>query len=207
MLGVTIAAAGAVDVSAHRRDEYLQAARIAIDPDRVQIELDLTPGIAIADAILDDIDRNRDGELSAGEQQTYASLVVAALTLAVDGTRLRMQLEGAKVPGIDAVKRGEGTIRLQLAAPLPRQSAGPHRLLFRNAHSRERSVYLANALVPRSSQVAVVAQRRDVDQTELAIDYVVVGVLHRSVNAWLLASIAVAVVLSALLIRPLRSLR
>jgi hypothetical protein len=35
--------------SAHRRDEYLQAARIAVGPDRVRIELDLTPGMAVAD--------------------------------------------------------------------------------------------------------------------------------------------------------------
>ena len=46
--------AGVAVVSAHRRDEYLQAARLALDPGRVQIELDLTPGIAVADAILVD---------------------------------------------------------------------------------------------------------------------------------------------------------
>ena len=73
-------------MSAHRRDEYLQAARIAIDPGRVQIELDLTPGIALAEAIIADIDRNRDGSLSADEQRAYASLVLSALTLEVDGT-------------------------------------------------------------------------------------------------------------------------
>ena len=40
---VLVAVAG--PVSAHRLDEYLQAARIGIDPERVQIELDLTPGV------------------------------------------------------------------------------------------------------------------------------------------------------------------
>ena len=61
-----MAIVGGAEVSAHRRDEYLQAARLAIDPGRVQLELDLTPGIALADAIIADIDRNRDGSLSAG---------------------------------------------------------------------------------------------------------------------------------------------
>ncbi|HXI29434.1 MAG TPA: hypothetical protein VNG89_13440, partial [Vicinamibacterales bacterium] len=61
MIAAAVFAGTVARVSAHRRDEYLQAARLAIDPGRVQIELDLTPGIALAEAILADIDRNRDG--------------------------------------------------------------------------------------------------------------------------------------------------
>ena len=63
------------------------------------------------------------------------------------------------------MRRGEGTIRLQAAATLPRLSTGAHQLLFRNSHHPDRSVYLANALVPESDDVAVTAQRRDGDQT------------------------------------------
>ncbi|MEO6235708.1 MAG: hypothetical protein ABIQ52_01850 [Vicinamibacterales bacterium] len=200
-------AAAAVELSAHRRDEYLQAARIAIDPARVQIELDLTPGIALADAILDAIDRSRDGVLSAAEQQSYAALVLGALALEIDGTPLRLQLGAATFPDVDAVRRGEGTIRLASAAVLQRQAAGLHQLTFRNRHHRERSVYLANALVPESRDIAVTAQRRDSDQTELTIDYVVRGTLRKGASPWLVAGIAIASVLSLLLIRPLRSLR
>ena len=50
--------------SAHRRDEYLQAARIAVDPDRVRIELDLTPGIEVADGVIAGIDTDRSGTIS-----------------------------------------------------------------------------------------------------------------------------------------------
>ena len=64
-------------MSAHRRDEYLQAARLAIDPGGVQLELDLTPGIALAEAIIADIDRNRDGSLSDDEQRAYGRLVLS----------------------------------------------------------------------------------------------------------------------------------
>ena len=71
LLAVTAVIAGAPSVSAHRRDEYLQAARLAIDPGGVQLELDLTPGIALAETIIADIDRNRDGALSADEQRAY----------------------------------------------------------------------------------------------------------------------------------------
>jgi len=195
-------ARGAV-VSAHRTDEYLQAARLAIDPGRVQIELDLTPGIALAEAILADIDRNRDEVVSEGERRAYASLVLSALTLDVDGTRLPMRLDASDFPGAEAVRRGEGTIRLHAVAVLPRMSAGSHQLLFRNRHQRDRSVYLANALVPESPDVAITAQRRDANQSELIIDYVVRGSPATSTAGLLFGSIAAATVLS-LLVRSVR---
>ena len=82
-----MAIAGGADVSAHRtRRVPAGRADRASTRGRVQIELDLTPGIALADAILADIDRDRDGSLSADEQQAYERPVLSALTLEVDGT-------------------------------------------------------------------------------------------------------------------------
>ena len=206
-LALTTAVAGGSEVSAHRRDEYLQASRIAIERSAVQLELNLTPGIELADAIVADIDRNRDGSLSQDEQQTYGRAVLNGLTLEVDGTPVRVQLAATSFADVALMKRGEGSIRLQLAAPLPQLSAGPHQLLFRNRHSPHRSVYLANALAPISPDVTVTAQRRDIDQTELTIDYLLRAAPPRLAPGWLLGSLAVAVVLSGLLIRPLRSQR
>ncbi len=195
--------AAAVEVSAHRRDEYLQAARLAIDPGRVEIELDMTPGIALAETILGEIDRNHDGSLSAEEQQAYVSLVLSAVELDVDGSRLTPEPGTFSFPEIDAVKRGEGVIRLHFAASLPRLSAGLHQLSFRNRYQRSRSVYLANALVPQSHLITVTAQRRDVDQTELTIDYVQRAAPAGATAAWLLGSLVAATAVSALLLRPL----
>ena len=199
--------AGGAGVSAHRVDEYLQAARIAIDPDRVQFELDLTPGIALAETILADIDRNRDGSLSSEEQGAYGSLVLNALTVDIDGTPVRAELAGASFPGADEMKRGEGTVRLQLTAPLPALSSGVHHLRFRNRHHPDRSVYLANALVPASDRVSVTAQRRDANRTELTIDYTLRAAPARPPAAWLVGGLVAATALSALAIRPLSSLR
>ena len=207
MLTLTTVLVGVADVSAHRRDEYLQAARLAIDPGAVQLELDLTPGIALAEAIIADIDRNRDGSLSLDEQRAYGSLVLGALTLEVDGTPVGARLAATSFPDPEAMRRGEGTIRIQSAGSLPRLSVGPHQLMFRNSHHADRSVYLANALVPASDEVAVTAQRRDRDQTELTIDYVLRAAPARPTGAWLLGSIAAAMALSVLLMRPLRSRR
>ena len=181
-------------MSAHRRDEYLQAARLAIDPGGVELELDLTPGIAVAEAIIAGIDRNRDGVLSQDEQRDHAGSVVSALALEVDGTPVQAQLTTFSFPDVAVMRLGEGIIRLQLSATFPRPSAGPHQLLFRNGHHPDGSVYLANALVPASDSVVVTAQRRDPYQTELTIDYVLRVGPATATDAWLLGSIAGAMV-------------
>ena len=195
---------GDAELHAHRVDEYLQAARVAIDPGRVQIELDLTPGIALADAILADIDRNHDGSLSVEEQRSYGRMVLSALDLEIDGTPVPMQLDASSFPAVEAVRRGEGMMRFQLAAMLPRLTAGFHQLLFRNRHHPDRSVYLANALVPSTDRVGVTAQRRDADQRELTIDYVVHPAPTSHMTLIISGGIAVAAMLSALLMRAHR---
>jgi hypothetical protein len=200
-----MATVAVAEISAHRLDEYLQAARLAIDPGRVQLELDLTAGVALADAIVADIDRNRDGSLSPDEHRAYGDVVASALTLEADGIPIPVRLIALDFPDAAAIRRGEGTIRLRASAPLPRVSKGPHQLRFRNRHHPDRSVYLANALMPGSETVTVTAQRRDRDQTELTIDYIVRTGPPAPAAAWLLASIAAATMLSAMRIRRSRS--
>jgi hypothetical protein len=167
-------AAGAV-TSAHRRDEYLQAARVAIDPARVRIELDLTPGISIAEAVWQDIDRDRDGSISTAEGDAYASRVLSAVAVDIDAVTLAPRIVDATYPDAGAVRSGEGTIRIRLSAEAPRVSPGAHRLRYRNAHQPDGSVYLANALVPEDTRVEIRGQDRDVDQRTLSVDYVLAG--------------------------------
>jgi hypothetical protein len=181
----------AVAVSAHRRDESLQAARIAVGPESVRIDVELTPGIALAPATLADIDRNGDGTLSAGEQRTYANRVISALDLTVDDQRLALEPLSSTFPAPDAVYRGEGPIRLGARAPLPPQSLGAHHLRFRNAYQPAQSVYLANALVPDSARIAVLGQQRDAGQTELTIEFAVRARTEPFSLAWMVLPAAV----------------
>ena len=67
------------EVSAHRLDEYLHAARLAIDSTGVRLELSLTPGIAVADAVIRDIDADRDAVLSPAERRTYSQRLLNGL--------------------------------------------------------------------------------------------------------------------------------
>ena len=171
LLGLAIVVAAVSGASAHRRDEYLQAARVGIDPDRVELQLDLTPGISLADRVIAEIDRNHDGVVSEGEGRDYAALVERDITLAVDGRVLPLALRDWRGAAPEAMLHGEGTMRLRWQASLPSPTAGPHRLTFRNRHHNDIGVYLANALVPESDRVAVTAQDRDADQRELSVSY------------------------------------
>jgi hypothetical protein len=161
-----------VGAQAHRRDEYLQAARIAVDPDVVRIELDLTAGIAVADTVIADIDRDASGDISPEEALAHAGVVRQAIGLEIDGTPIETTLAASRYPSIAAIRSGEGPIRLELVGHLPELSSGTHHLRYRNAHRADIGVYLVNALVPSSNRVAIGGQRRDIAQRDLTIDYV-----------------------------------
>jgi hypothetical protein len=171
LAALAIVALGA-STSAHRLDEYLQAARVAIEPTRVVIDLDLTPGVAVAAVVLPDIDRDRDGSISAGEAQAYVARVLRDVTVTIDGVPLAMSASASTFPAMQALRTGVGTIQLRLAAAVPTLRPGVHRLALRNDHLPAVSAYLANALVPASDLVDVTNQRRDHNQRALDIDYV-----------------------------------
>jgi hypothetical protein len=169
-----VSAALGVNVSAHRRDEFLQAARIGIAPDRVHLEMNLTAGIAVADGVIAGIDGDGDGLLSPIEKHGYAQHVASRVTLRVDDLPpLRLSVADASFPTAAAMRAGEAAIRLSLEAAMPPLGIGAHRVRFSNNNATKDSVYLANALVPDDDQVAVTGQARDFDQRELIIEFAV----------------------------------
>ena len=187
-LALTAVVLATTSVPAHRLDECLQAARIAVEEDRIEIELGLTPGVAVADAIIGDIDGDRNGSLSGDEQRAYVGRVMEAVQLSVDGQRLQVASTNASFPELAEFRRGDGTIRITLAATIA-QTPGSHHVFFRNDYRRDASVYLANALVPDSNRIDVTAQHRDGDQRELTIEYVVRPANATAVPWWLFGSI------------------
>jgi hypothetical protein len=190
-------------ISAHRLDQYLQAARIDIEPARIWISVDLTPGVAIAAGVISEIDADGDGRLSADEAHAYGARVLRASEFRIDGARVEMRAKTVDCPSADAIRRGEGVIRLQAVAALRPLSDGRHRLLFRNSYRRDASAYLANALVPGDSRVAIVGQERNASQGELAIDFTVSAASSRRAIVLLLCAIgAIALVLARFLRLP-----
>src|SRR5579862_2598883 len=56
---------------AHRLDEYLQATLVTIDPVEIRFQINLTPGVEVADEVLDQVDRDHDGVISTNEASAY----------------------------------------------------------------------------------------------------------------------------------------
>ena len=159
-------------LSAHRRDELLHAARIGIEPDRVRVEISLTPGIEVADAFLREIDDDGDLRLSAAERRAYAARVIGQVALRVDDSAaLRLWLVGARFPGAVDLRSGEAAITLEMEAALPSLSSGAHRLFFHNDSAATGGVFMANALVPESDRVGVTGQERDFLQRQLTVAF------------------------------------
>jgi hypothetical protein len=170
-IGFITATFAVSELSAHRRDELLQAAHIALDTNRLDVDLDLTPGIEVAEATIAAADLDRDGSLSAHERRAYCGTVLAAIRLELDGVPVQLQPQSCRFSDLAQIRNGEGTIQLRAGTRVPALSVGDHQVLFRSAFQPDSSVYLANALVPASDAVAVTAQHRDADQRSLAIDY------------------------------------
>jgi len=154
----------------HQLDEYLQATRLGISPDRIDIEVDLTPGVSVAPQIFAVIDGDGDGRVSPQEIEAYARRVVADLLLRVDDRPYPLTLILAESPSWAEIRDGTGRIRVQAVAEVPLRTRGRHRILYENGHRSMNGTYLVNALKPWSSRIEIVAQQRDRLQHSIAVD-------------------------------------
>ena len=191
VLAAAMIVLAATDLSAHRRDELLQAARIAIAEDSVAIELSVTPGIAVADHVIEELDRDRDGILSGEEKRVYIDALLTEITLHIDGEPLSLKAT-ATFPALEELRAGDRSIEVRSIASFPRMPTGPHRISFSNGHRRDISAYLANALKPEGDRIAVTAQSRDPDQRMLTIDYSIGDERLATLPVWLFGAGAIA---------------
>jgi hypothetical protein len=174
---VMIASTAPSTLSAHRLDEYLHATRLAVATDRIDLEMDLTPGAALADAVFESIDADHDGTISTAEARAYGTAVLRYAVLRLDGQPLSPSLVGFRSPQLAEMREGLGVLQISATARVRQLSAGNHQLYFRNGHQPDRSVYLVNALVPSNPSISIVAQHRDVEQHEVSVDF-------RVASAW-----------------------
>ena len=156
---------------AHRLDEYLQATRIALARDRIDIEIDATPGALMAGDIMSWLDLDADGHISPREAEAYGQAVLRDAQLDLDGVPLLLTLTRVEVPSVGEMRDGVGTIQIRAAGQIAPIAAGRRSVVFVNNHHPEGSVYLANALVSADPGIDVVAQTRDVRQRQIRVDY------------------------------------
>jgi len=157
--------------SAHRLDEYLQATRIDVEFDCIKMEINLTPGAAVANEVIAMIDRDRNGEISEGERASYARNVVATQSLEIDGQSQPLTLNTSSIPAIADMQRGEGVIRLGATARISGAATGHHHLRFAATQQSDIGVYMVNALVPSDARVRILGMSRDMLQREFDLDY------------------------------------
>ena len=158
-------------VLAHRLDEYLQATIVVIEPDRVRLQINLTPGLAVAEQVLALIDHNRDGIISTNEAAAYSELVKRDLIARLDQRDIKLQLTRSFFPGPAELRTGWGFIQMEFSAVPGRLAAGAHRLTIENRHLSGVSVYLLNAAQPASGSVQIIKQTRNENQTTGEIEF------------------------------------
>ena len=158
-------------VFAHRDDQYLQATLVAIEPSGVRLQINLTPGVAVAEQVLAQIDRDRDGAISKNEAAAYAESLKRDLTLRIDGRKLELKLTASEFVSPAELRTGSGTIQMEFSAIFGPLAAGPHRLTLENRHLTTMSVYLINAAQPRFATVEITRQKRNENQSAGEIEF------------------------------------
>ena len=158
-------------VFAHRDDQYLQATLVAIEPSTVRLQINLTPGIAVAEQVIAEIDRDRDGAISKNEAAAYAELLKRDLTLRMDGRDLELELTASEFVPPEELRTGSGTIQMEFSAIFGLPATGLHRLTLENRHSTAISVYLINAARPRFATVQINRQKRNQNQSAGEIEF------------------------------------
>jgi hypothetical protein len=156
---------------AHRLDECLQATRVALMTNGIDLSLDLTPGVAVANDWLVAIDKDGDGRISEEEGAAYSRRVLKDLRLALDQREVTLHLVEVSFPAPVEVRAGVGVVRIKTAATIPQLAAGDHVLTLTNAHLPKISVYLVNALVPKDPGIKIMSQTRDDLQTKYQLKF------------------------------------
>ena len=173
---------------AHRLDEYLQATLVTIEPGVVRLEINLSPGVAVAGQVLTLIDSNHDGVISTNESAAYAELVKRDLVARLDQRDVELKLTALNFEEPAELRAGWGIIQIEYSATPGALAAGPHKFTLENRHHPVASAYLFNAARPGSALIQITGQMRNENQStgEITFDY------HPSANPFIIAGIVVS---------------
>jgi len=161
----------ASEARAHRLDEYLQATRIAVVSNRIDVSLEFTPGVAIVDQLLAVMDKDHNGQISKKEAAAYTQRVRDDLKIQLDEKPLTLTGAETSFPTPTEMKAGSGVIRIKAAIPVKPLSNGTHTISLTNAHLPSMSVYLVNALVPKDPSIKITKQTRDEFQKTYRLEF------------------------------------
>ena len=156
---------------AHRLDEYLQAARVDLAADRIDLDLDLTPGVAVADRVFQLLDANGDGHISSAGARAYARRVLTEIPIELDQKAQKLEVLDIHLPAVNEWSGGLGIIRLAAGKRNLHLAPGTHVLTLTNHHLAAFSVYQVNALTPRNPALRIITQSRDENQQGYRLEF------------------------------------
>ncbi|MFH8803973.1 sulfite exporter TauE/SafE family protein [Streptomyces sp. NPDC017936] len=132
---MTLAVAGAglaaAPAQAHPSDEILQQVYLTPTRARLDIELDVTPGVLVAPAFARTVDTDGDGRFSDRETAAHLDRVASALHLRVDGSPVALTVTDSSYPPRELLAAAGGTAVVRLSAGLPQ---GGQHVTFTDAY-------------------------------------------------------------------------
>ena len=158
---------------AHRLDEYLQATLVSIEPGEIRLQINLTPGVAVAEQVLALVDSNHDGVISTNEANAYSELMKRDLLFRLDQRKVALKPTASNFPAPAELGTGLGIIQLEFSATIEPLAAGAHKLTLKNRHLPTLSVYLFNAAKSGSGSVQITRQKRSTNQSTGVIDFTI----------------------------------
>lgn len=137
-----------------------QLAALTVRSTGITLELDLTPGLRVADAFVADLDQDHDGAVSRAEEGAFQARVSRDLDVRVDGLRQPLSVDRVTVPAVALLRTGEATIALRAhtTAALP---GGTHRVCITNRFGAFPSAHAINAFAGDHTVTLAAPSRTD----------------------------------------------
>ncbi|MFE9686678.1 nickel/cobalt transporter [Streptomyces sp. NPDC006285] len=130
-----LAAAGSVltaaPAAAHPADEVLQQAYLTPTASRLEIQLDITPGVLVAPAFAKAVDTDEDGKFASFETDAHLRRITSALDVRVDGRALAPEVTGSTYPPYELLVAGGGAVSIEAVVDL---SPGTRTITFTDAY-------------------------------------------------------------------------
>lgn len=168
-------------LKAHALGAYMQATYLSLSQSDLQLELVLSPGLAVSEGVIRHIDTDSDGVFSLAEQSTYIREVIRDLTWSLNGRSLPLSLTSSSWPTTGQVREGTGRLVLQFRVPAPRFREGIQHLSVENRHTPVESAYLVNSFATPAG-VRIISQHRDWNQKGLVLEFTTANLTHGAVQ-------------------------
>lgn len=173
LLAVLLAPALApMTAQAHPVDEVVQNSYLTLRPNQIALQLDISPGVAVAGRVLRSLDANGDRRISDSESRAFGSLVLRSSSLTLDGKPAAWRLESVAAPALDNIRQGGDTIKIHAVADRA-ETAGPHSFDYLNRYNPAETQASANVFLQPGGgwRYAVTGQTRGPGGRGLTVRY------------------------------------